>query len=80
MGRGTQGNQHGGSSGSEEVSEKFMAMTLEELGEMDALIAMNEINSEDLDYLWEWMTRNRWSAFTRDIVLWLHKMPYRGIV
>jgi hypothetical protein len=49
-----------------------------ELYEMYKLITFRRIESEDLDYILEWITEpNKWSAGVSDMIRWLQKMPQR---
>jgi hypothetical protein len=56
----------------------FRAADRDELYEIYKLITFRDIPGDDLDYLMEWVTGNKWSAGVPDIISWLDKMPERN--
>lgn len=54
---------------------QFETAGRDELYQLYKLITFRKLASDDLDYLIEWVTGDKWGVRPRDMILWLERMP-----
>jgi hypothetical protein len=60
------------------VSNQFSGADRDELYELYSLITYREIPPDDMDYIIEWVTTDKWAAGVKDMIRFLKGMPERS--